>query len=311
MAIKKCRGRPERWRGFVSFVLAIFALCEADSLRGTAPQSQEHREGEKRARGQNLVWDPPDVDAPLPSLSQNPACDLSNILVHAGASASELATNLERFTALERIVYKKFGRMGVPNEVDDGTFDYVFAFEEHDGGSVSQEYRSPTKGSYAFRSGEQDTGEAALALIFHPNMQTDYQMICEGLDKRNGQLAWVIHFQQREDKSGRTLCFPAPNGSYCARLKGRAWISAEDFHVIHLETHLMADIPAIKLESSAILIDYALVYNQSQKISLWLPERIEAYWEFANRRVILLHTYTDFKLFVVETEEKIQKPTEP
>jgi len=311
MAIKKYRGRPERSRGFVSFALAIFALCEAGSLRGTASHSQEHREGEKRARSQNLVWAPPDVDAALPSLSQNPACDLSNVLVQAGASASELATNLERFTALEHIVYKKFGRMGVPNEVNDGTFDYVFAFEEHHGGSVSQEYRSPTKGNYAFRGGEQDTGEVALALIFHPNMQTDYQMSCEGLDKRNGQLAWVIHFQQRSDKPGRTLSFPAANGSYWAMLKGRAWISAEDFHVIHLETNLMADIPAIKLQSSAISIDYALVYNQSQKIGLWLPERIEGYWEFADGRAILLHTYTDFKLFVVETEEKIQKPREP
>ncbi len=311
MAIKKYRDRHERSRGFVSFVLAIFALCEAGSLRGTASHSQGHRGDEKRARSQNLVWAPSDVDAPLPSLSQNSACDLSNVLLQAGASASELATNLERFTALERIEYKMFDRNRMPKEVDDGMFEYVFAFERHHGGSVSKEYRSPTKGSYAFRASGQDTGEVALGLIFHPNMQTDYQMRCEGLDKRNSQLAWVIHFQQRRDKLGRTLSFPAPNGSYQAMLKGRAWISADDFHVIRLETNLMADIPAIKLQNSAISIDYALVYNQSQKMGLWLPERIEAYWEFEGRRMILLHTYTDFKLFVVETKEEIQKPREP
>jgi hypothetical protein len=305
------RKAVKRWlRGSAVFTLIVFVHSGVVPLAAYWLATQQSQVIEKGVKNQNLVWAPPNVDTPIPSLSQIPACDLSSVLEQAGTSASLLATNLERFSALERIEYKMFDNKTVPKESDDGTFDYVFAFEQENGGSTSREYRTPTKGGHGFRASGQDTGQVTLALIFHPNMQTDYQMKCEGLEKRNGQLAWVVQFHQRKDKPGRTLRFPVSSGSYSAALKGRAWISAQDFHVIRLETTLIGDIPAIKLQSTAISIDYTLVFNQSQKTGLWLPGRIEAYWEYTDRRVILVHTYANFKLFVVETEEKIKIPKE-
>jgi hypothetical protein len=293
--------------------LALVLLMQFSGARCAAGWSfgPESSEIEKAGTSQELLWAPPNVDAPIPSLVSSPACDLSKVLEQAGTSASLLATNLERFSALERIEYKLFENKTVPKETADSTFEYVFAFELQNGGSASREYRTPTKGSVAFRASGQDTGQVALALIFHPDMQRDYQMKCEGAEKRNGQLAWVVHFQQRKDKPNRTLRFSVQGGAYTAPLKGRAWISTQDFHVIHLETNLIGDIPAIKLLGTAISIDYTLVFNPSQTISLWLPGSIEAYWEYSDRRVILLHTYSEFKLFAVNTEETIQKPKEP
>ncbi len=301
-----------RWlRAATTYSLGVLVPYGVSPLIALWSAAQQSVSSEKATRGQELVWAPPNVDAPLLSLSQTPACELANVLEQAGTSASLLAANLERFGALERIEYKMFENKTVPKESAEGTFDYAFAFEQQNGGSASREYRTPRKGSVAFRASGQDTGQVALALIFHPNMQSDYQMKCEGAEKRNGQLAWIIHFQQRKDRPGRTLRFSVQGGSYSAPLKGRAWISAQDFHVIHLESNLIGDIPAAKLQSTAISIDYTLVFNQSQKIGLWLPSRIEAFWEYADRRVILLHTYSDFNLFAVETEEKIKKPNQP
>lgn len=302
-----------RWsRGAIVFAWVVCTELAAATAGIEVSPARQMQRTEKAAKSRELVWVTHNVDAPIPSLSENPPCELSEVLRKAGASASQLATDLERFTAEERIEYKMLDRHGAPREADQGTFNYVFAFEEHGAGSVSREYRTPTKGSYAFRASGQDTGQVALGLIFHPNIQPDYQMKCEGLDKRDGQRAWVVHFQQRKDKPSRTLWFPVPSGgTYAARLKGRAWISAEDFHVMHLETSLVGDIPVLKLENTAISVDYVLVFNHSQKIGLWLPGRIEAYWEFTDRRVILAHTYSEFQLFAVETEERIEKPKEP
>jgi len=287
---------------------AVLALLVTVSLLPVASPAQERKEPDKNTKSENLTWTPPSVDSPLRSLSASPPCDLAGVLEKTGERASELASNLERFTAQEQIAYKMLDQSGVPRELDSGTFNYVFAFEQRNGGVASQEYRTPVKGSASFAASSQDTGQVALALIFHPNMRTDYLMDCQGLDKWNGQPAWVLHFQQRKDKPRRTLHVLAGSVVYGARVKGRAWVSTGSFQIIHLETNLMNGAPEVQLRTNAVAIDYAPVRIQSRKLELWLPVRIEAYWEFENYRKILVHTFTDFQLFAVDTEEKAQKP---
>jgi len=55
-------------------------------------------------------------------------------------------------------------------------------------------------------------------------------------------------------------------------------------------------------------VDYAPVEIQSRKLQLWLPQELEAFWEFGTYRIILLHTFRNFKLFTVDTEENTKKP---
>jgi hypothetical protein len=274
-----------------------------------APLAQNHSDADKPAKHKDLGWSPPDVNAPLRSLSSTPPCDVTKVLQQAGAHALELTTNLENFTAQEKIEYEKLNPAGFLEESDSGVFDYVFAFEQRAGGArVSREYRNPANGSQAFPASGQDTGQVALVLIFHPNMRSDYDMSCEGLDKWRGQLAWVIQFQQRKDRPRRTLLFRTPQGSYAAMLKGRAWVSTESGQVLRLETTLMKDIPEMNVQSSVVSVEYAPVEIQSRKMELWLPQRVEAYWQISTHRIILYHTFSDFKLFSVETEQNVEKP---
>jgi hypothetical protein len=293
-----------RWRPFVAAALCGMAFFAGASW--AAPRGQN--DAEKTTKLKGLNWSPPNVDAPVRSIASIPPCDVTKVLQEAGAHALELTTNLENFSAEEQIQYERLNQTAIPEENDYGVFDYVFAFEKNGAGRSSREYRTPTKGGHAFPASSQDTGQVALALIFHPHMQSDYDMTCQGLDKWKGQLAWVIRFQQRKDKPRRTLQFRTESGSYAAMLKGRAWVSMESGQVLHLETNLMQDIPAMDLRRSAISVDYAPVEIQSRKLELWLPERIEAYWEIGGRRIILYHTFSTFKLFSVDTEQDIQKP---
>lgn len=308
MEWKAAKDRKDWRKAAVALAVILCALWGAASLFAIWSPAPQPNKVEKGTRTKILQWAPANVEAPIRSLSVIPPCDLSSVLEQAGAKADELAANLEKFSAEEQIQYRMLDRRGSLEETDAATFAYVFAFEQHNGGSASREYRTPTDGSHAFRASGQDTGQAALALIFHPNMQADYQMRCEGLDNSLGQPTWVVHFQQRKDRPGRTLQFSVDNVSYSAKLKGRAWISTENFQIIHLETNLLGDIPMIKLRNNAVSVDYAPVQVQSKKLELWLPQSIEAYWEFENHRVILVHTYTDFHLFTVETEETVQEP---
>ena len=255
-------------------------------------------------------WSPPNTDAKIPTLSKAVPCDLSRVLQDAGRRAAELSSNLEKFAAQEKIEYKRTDFSGVLKESGTGTFNYTFAFEEVNGGRSSREYRAPEKGSYLFPGSEQDTGQVALALIFHPDLQTDYEMSCEGLDNRNGQATWVVHFRQRKDQPSRTLQYVEGKNLYPAKLKGRAWISRENGEIVHLETNLMEALPGLRVQTGAISIDYAPITLKSRSVTLYLPERIAAFWEFKDYRVMLVHLFKDFKVFAVETEETIQDPKE-
>lgn len=281
--------------------LALLTPCHHLNARQTS-QSQ------KGAGYTRSGWNPPDVNSTLHSLTHTPACSLEQVLEDAGANALELTGNLENFTAEEQIEYQMLNQAGFPEAADSGTFDYVFAFEQSSNGRGSREYRSPAKGSHAFPASGQDTGQAALALIFLPSMQTDYEMACEGLDKWEGQPAWVVRFQQRKDRPRRTLQFRTGSGDYRAMLKGRAWVSEDHCQVLHIETNLMEDIPAMNVRASAIAVDYAPVEIQSRKLQLWLPQRIRAYWDIGGHHIMLFHTFSNFQLFSVDTEQNIEKP---
>jgi tetratricopeptide (TPR) repeat protein len=279
-----------------------------EAMRSLDMAVQQRDATEPEAKSQHLNWSPPHVDAPLHSVAAMPPCDVSKVLKNVGSHALELAGNLQNFTAEEEIRYERSSYSGVPEENDTGMFQYVFAFEQHGGDLVSQEYRNPWKGGHLFPASGQDTGEVTLELIFRPEMQTDYEMSCEGGGQWKGREAWVIHFQQRKDKPRRTMRFVTPGGEIGVMLKGRAWIAMESGQVLHMESSLMQDIPEVGLRGGALTVDYGPVEIQSRKLQLWLPQELEAFWEFGTYRVILLHTFRDFKLFTVETEENTQKP---
>jgi VWFA-related protein len=277
----------------------------------TVIPAKQSSESEKKASGQNAQWAPPKVDAHLKSLSTTPPCDLPNLLQHSGASALAMASNLEKFTSQEHIDYVMLDRAGMVEEYDSGSFDYVYSIEQQKGGAVSREYRTPVKGSHAFRASELDIGEVAIALIFHPDLQTDYEMKCEGVDERSGHLDWVVHFQQRKDKLGRTAQFWVDKVGYPGSLKGRAWISTENFQVIHLEASLIGELPAIGLQELAFSVDYESVRSPSGNLELWLPNHVVTYWNFDTHRIVLDHTFAGFQFFAIETEQKVQEPKEP
>ena len=283
-------------------VSRAIALC-CLALTASVNLAEQHNATEPQAKRKHLDWLPPNVDVPLPSLAATPPCDITKVLGEAGSHALELTANLENFTAEEQIKYEKWSYSGVPQESDAAMFHYVFAFEKKGEDLISREYRSPWKGGHSFPATSQDMGQVALALIFRPNMQADYEMNCEGLDQRNKQKAWVIHFQQRKDKPHRTMEFHIQGQKIGAMLKGRAWIGMESGQTLHLETNLMHDIPDVELRRGSLSVDYGPVEIRSRKLQLYLPQQVEAFWEFGTYRVILIHTFRDFKLFTVETTQ--------
>jgi hypothetical protein len=283
------------------------ALRVAPGLRA-APQAKDTQ---KKPKNRSLYWGPPEVDARLRSLRSSTACLLSSVLEQSGARANEMVTNLQNFTAQERIEYESLGTMANHLDGGVGTFGYTVVFEKRPEGLAVQESRLPERGSLAFPASTQDVGLPEMALIFLPDFQGDYEMSCEGTAEWNGQPTWVVHFQQRRDRPSHTVSFSDKGAVYPAKLKGRAWIAGDSGEVMHLETSLMEGIPAINVRQWYLSIEYAPVQFRTRNVRVWLPQVVDAYCNFGDHRTIIYHTFTNFMLFSVQTDQVIDKPKDP
>jgi hypothetical protein len=295
-----------RSTAFVLFftIALLAALATANSPPAGASQG-------KQKKPPPLQWNPPQVDAPIPSISATPPCPLSDVLKLASLRTTELIDHLQNFDAHEQVRYEDFDSLGVLTMAIAEKFDYLVEFGPQPGPLKVQETRTPLAGS----TGENiasivDKGLPVLALIFSPGLQGDYEMRCEGSAQWNNQPAWVVYFRQVNGMRPRTLSVTSGVSSFPLSLKGRAWIAADSGQIMHLETNLVNGIPLIDLRANAVSIDYAPVAFSSRNIELWLPKSAVAYTEYGKRRTIIEHTFSDFQLFSVETKQVIGKPKE-
>ena len=270
----------------------------------------ETKVAERKPKAKVLLWDPPNVDGPVHSHNSSSLCALSGVLEQAGSRADELAANLQNFTAQEKIEFQL--RSSVTHVLQDGTgaFDYNVVFGKTPRGLAVQENRVPERGHRAFPFTIQDVGIPEMALIFLPEFQGDYEMRCDGAAEWNGQATWVVHFQQRDDRPTHTVSFKVKGVAHPAKLKGRAWIAQDSGEVVHLETSLMEAIPAANVRQMYLTVDYAPVPFRTLNAKVWLPQAADAYGDFGDHYTIAYHTFTDFQLFSVQTDQVIEKPKE-
>jgi hypothetical protein len=240
-------------------VLATFAA--ANSPPGNPPQ-------EKTKKLPALRWDPPRVDAAIPSLSATPSCSLPDVLERAGEPAEELVDHLQRFIAYEQIRYEQTDRQGMREMSLAAQFDYLVDFGKQSEPLKVHETRTPRGATDAGHlSAVLDKGLPVLALVFYPALQGDYEMRCEGLTHWNNEPVWIVHFRQIKGERSRTVTMETSRELYPRRLKatevrllsikGRAWIAAGTGQVMHLETNLVEGILMMDLQEMAISVDYA------------------------------------------------------
>jgi len=288
----------------------VLTGAPAKEAAGAPPHIPAHtKTSESKPTDRGLNWAPPLVDTPLHAAPSSAPCVLSAVLEQAGARAGELYTNLQSFSAQEQIEYQASDHMGYLQDARTGTFDYVVLFQQTPAGMNVQESRQPKHGSRLLKVFTQDVGEPEMALMFLPEIQSDYEMNCEGAAEWNGQQAQLVHFAQRKDRPSHTLSFRDSNGTvYPARLKGRAWIAADSGEVIRLDLSLTEEIPKARVRHWYLSIDYAPVQFRTQNIRMLLPRTVDVFCDFEDHRTIVYHTFTDFKLFSVQTDSATKQP---
>lgn len=258
------------------------------------------------------TWHPIGVDASQPPVTAGVNCPADQVIEQAGERVKELVDGLSRFDATESMIHEDLDEFGVPKNRTSLKFDYVASItEKKPGVLLVDEYRTWKSRGEDFPDHIATRGLPALAFVFHPELRDNFEMKCEGLGSWNGAATWLVHFQQREDKPHHTQEYVVNGHVFPVSVKGRAWIGADNFQIVRLESDLVRPIPEIQLFSQHWSVDYGPVHFIKQNQELWLPKNADLYFDFLKHRYYRRHTYDHFMLFSVDTEEKRKEPVVP
>ena len=260
-----------------------------------------------------MDWLPPDVDENIPPVESGAACGLDTVVQKAGKRVEEFVKNVDRFTATEFLDHESINKWGFADSEETVKFNYVVSIEQYRPGYFSvTEYRGTRFTPAQFPGGVETHGLPTLSLIFHPANAGNFAMSCEGLAQWNGKPAWQIHFRQRPDKPNtiRAYKFGENGPSYPVALRGRAWIAADSYQIVRMETDLVAKLPEIKLMADHTLVEYGPVRFKNRNVEMWLPQSAEVYFDWRGQRVHRRHSFDNYMLFSVDEKQKIAEPKE-
>jgi tetratricopeptide (TPR) repeat protein len=256
-------------------------------------------------------WLPPDVDEKIPPVEAGAACPLDEVRRKSGDQIVEFVHDVDRFAATESLTHESINKYGIASAPEKRKFDYLVSIQEDKNGFLGvTEYRNGGGALAEFPDGIVTNGLPALVLIFHPYYAPNYEMTCEGLTRWNGGLAWQVHFRQLPGKPNviRTYQLGLHGPSYSVGLKGRAWISADTYQIVRMETDLLAPMPQIRLLAEHTAIEYGPVKFREGNVNLWLPQTAEVYFAWKGKQAHRRHSFSNYMLFAVDDKQRIAAP---
>ncbi len=257
-------------------------------------------------------WAPPDVDAKEYVLAPDVACSQDALLQRIQASTMKQLANFEKFMATEHIEHQEVNAYGDPGPVKARDFTYlVFIQQPKPGQFFLEEERDGGQNLESFPTSLASRGLVGLGVfLFDPSYESDVVYKCEGLGEWRGQAAWQIRFEQRKEVPSRLMTWKNNRGIFPVPLKGRVWVAANSYDVLHIETDLREPIQDLELERDHLVIDYGPVQFEHGKTTLWLPWYAELYMQLHGKRYHHRHTLTNYALFSVDTDHQISAPKE-
>jgi hypothetical protein len=238
-------------------------------------------------------------------------CPLAAVLHGVGQRMKQLVDDLQKFRATEQIEHFKVDSEGKRHAPQQRTFDYVVSVTQASTGAFQlDEFRNGDVGREQFPAGIATEGLPAMALLFHPKLASDFDFRCEGLGQWDGRPAWRIRFEQRADRPNRMRDYVIKNVHYPVPIEGRAYIDAATLEVLRLESELVAPVDKIGLSVERFTINYAPVQFRTGSQELWLPQTAKLYVEQKGHRYYREHSFKNFQVFAVKTNQNVQAPRE-
>ena len=284
---------------------AATAVLAGDTLKNTAAGADMTGGGKN-----DTSWAPPDVDAGIPPTAVGVACSLNSVMDSARKRIMKQLSDLEKFSATERVDHQQMEKNGTWSSPISKDFYYMISvFHRESVPYYFVEDRTTDNANSLFPTAIATRGLVSLGfMIINPAYAKDFDFSCEGLSEWNGKPTWQVHFEQRRDQPSDVRSWDYKGKSYSIPLKGRMWIAANTYNIVHLESALRDAVPEIRLDREQLTVDYGPVKFQAGNTQLWLPLQGEMYFQLMGRRYHHKHTLSKYLLFGVDTKHKIEAP---
>jgi tetratricopeptide (TPR) repeat protein len=256
------------------------------------------------------AWAPPSVDTFVPAVASDVSCSAEDVVQRTILNTNRQLENLERFLATEHIQHEEINARGEVSQIRDKNFSYM-VFIEHtkDGLIFLDEKRDGGTGTDSFPTSLATVGLVSLGVdVFHPGFAKALDFKCEGLGQWRGKAAWILHFEQKSNVKSFLRLWQTKTKTVEVPLKGRVWVAASSYNVLHVESDLREPMKELELMRDHLAIDYGPVNFQNGKTELWLPWYADMYLELHGKRYHHSHTLSNFSLFAVDTNDKIALP---
>ncbi|HEV2196589.1 MAG TPA: tetratricopeptide repeat protein [Candidatus Acidoferrum sp.] len=255
-------------------------------------------------------WAPPDIDSKEYPVALDVTCKESEVIQRAQARTARQLRDFEKFLATEHIEHQELDAYGNPGPPRTKDFNYIVIVEHPQPGvSFVNERRDGGESLDSFPSSLATLGLIGLGVnIFDPNYTQGLEYRCEGLGAWRGRAAWQMRFEQKKGVPSQIRTWRNNHGMFPIPLKGRVWVAASSYDVLHVETDLREPVKELQLSHDHLIVDYGPVNFEKGKTTLWLPWSAEMFMELRRKRYHHEHTLTNYMLFSVDTGSTISVP---
>jgi hypothetical protein len=84
------------------------------------------------------------------------------------------------------------------------------------------------------------------------------------------------------------------------------WLDPNSYQILQIKTGML--LPGDKLKEQITDIYYQETRFKGIQHPFWLPKEVNVSWILPNRSYINQHKHSDFRLFLVETDYKLNRP---
>jgi tetratricopeptide (TPR) repeat protein len=262
------------------------------------------------AEGPIRPWGPLDVDSIKPGVAGDVNCSAADIVERTGQTSTQELENFEKFMASEHIEHEEVDRNGKSGPIKSRDFSYL-VFVDHDksGQVFLKESRDGGTGIDSFPTSLATVGLLGLGVdVFHPGFAKSLDFTCEGLGQWRGKAAWLMYFKQKPGEKSYLRLWETQRQTVEIPLRGRVWVAASDYQVLHVETDLREPMKDLELTRDHLAIDYGPVPFQGGKAELWLPWYADMYLELHHHRYHHRHVLSNYAMFGVDTTNIIHAP---
>ena len=255
----------------------------------------------------------PELQGLEPATDQKP---LETILAAVGKNVRDLFQNFPNTSSKEEIHQEKLGRKNKVEDTLDSKAQYLCLIPEGAWGPVFEEYRANRMGALGQGKGLNEgfmltSGFASASFQFHPIYQPQNTYRLRGRQKIHNCNAYVVAFAQQPAKARLLGNFKSGKTTTTTFTQGLAWIDPDTYQILRMRSDLLMPAPEVRLDRETTEIDYGQVRFSRGSEGFWLPREVTVTVAWNGKHMRNSHHYSNFKVFNVESTQKLGKLKTP